>query len=238
MALVVLTVTLTGEPADGSVATSHSPSGTSEAHSAYGLQLSVPRSWVTEYFENCPQGRSGTLLIGTPLSLDNCADYPEDANIVTMQLEKSEAVIGSQERNLVVHGLHVTSYSVAGTINWDVHSKGVVITARGSGSPAVLRTLRLGTSRAHAAPGILEGSEYLEALKQTPVTGLVTMTRHSTSGSPSSVVHAYDGQFSALLPPGRYRVTGGAGDAPCPPATTVARSGTVTVIPPIDCQGM
>jgi len=113
-----------------------------------------------------------------------------------------------------------------------------VLTARGTRSLAVLKTLRLATSRARAAPGILKGSEYVEALTQLPVTGLVTITSRSTRGPTSSVVHAYDGQFSALLPPGRYRVSGGAGDAPCPPATTAARSGTVTVVPPIDCQGM
>jgi hypothetical protein len=155
-----------------------------------------------------------------------------------MQPEKSEAVAGKEERNLVVHGLHVTSYSVAGTTNWDVRSKDVVITATGPGSPAVLRTLRPVTLQAHAAPGIVEGSEYLEALQQTPVTGVVTVTGLATHGAPAPEVHAYDGHFSAMLAPGRYRVTGHAGDAPCPPVTTAVRSGTVTVIASIDCQGM
>jgi hypothetical protein len=177
-------------------------------------------------------------LIGTPSAYDNCALYSQSTNVVTMQLEKSEVVRAVREQTFVVHGLEVTSYTVGATVNWDVRHKGVVISATGPGSLAVLRTLAVATPRAHVAPGILEGSEYVESLEQTPVTGLVTLTRLAAHGHPSPAVHAYDGQFSATLSPGRYRLTGHAGDAPCPRVTAVVQSGRVSSSASIHCQGM
>jgi hypothetical protein len=172
------------------------------------------------------------------LAYDYCAYIPSGTAIVTMQPEKSEAVLGSHEKNLVVHGLHVTSYWVGGVLNWDVRSKDVVVTATGSRSLAVLHTLAVATPEARAAPGILEGTEYVEALEQVPVTGIVSLAARDAPAQTLPTVHAYDGKFSAVLAPGRYRLTGHAGDAPCPPVTATVESGQVRDIPAIDCQGM
>jgi hypothetical protein len=228
---------LCGIPAEAAGATGGlAPSGW-VAHSAYGLQISVPRSWATGYFANCPLRGPGTLLIGTPMAYDFCADVPAGTDIVTMQPEKSEAVLGSHEKNLVVHGLHVTSYSVGGVLNWDVRFKNIVVTAKGPLALAVLHTLARATPEARAAPGILEGTEYLEAMEQTPVTGLVSLSPRGTRAQTPSTVHAFIGHFSAKLAPGRYRLRGHAGDAPCPPVDATVESGQVRDVPAIDCQG-
>jgi len=229
--------TLTGIQADGGRVTGTSIPHGWVAHSAYGLQLSVPKSWAVAYFRNCPVRDAGTLLIGTPAYYSFCTEIPADANIVTMQPEKSDAVDASHVRHLVVHGLDVTSYSTGGIFNWAVPSKNVVLTATGPGSSAVLHTLTVATSQALAAPGVLKGSEYLVALVRTPVTGLVSVKRLDAHGPSLEAVHAYDGQFSDTLPPGRYLVTGQDGDAPCPPVRASVLSGQTTDVPEIDCQG-
>jgi hypothetical protein len=206
------------------------------AHSAYGLQLSVPRSWRVLYFLDCPG--SGTLVIGTPSETpDQCAVPGADANIVTMQPGNLEGLPGHEKR-LVLHGLSVTSSSIHGVVTWDVPSKSVVIIARGPKTWAVLHTLVLATSQAQAALGVLKGSEYLEALMKAPVTGLVSVTRLDTHGPGLPAAHAFFGQFSDTLPPGIYRLTGHDGNAPCPSITATVQSGRTTNIPAIDCQGV
>lgn len=207
------------------------------AHSAYDLQLTVPKSWGVAYFRNCPVRDAGTLLIGTPAYYSLCTEIPADANIVTMQPEKSEVVSASHVKHLVVHGLGVSSYSADGVLNWDIPSKNVVLTATGPRSSAVLHTLTVATSQAQAAPGVLKGSEYLVALMRTPVTGLVSVTRLDGHGPGLEPTHAYDGQFSVTLPPGTYLLTGQDGDAPCPPVRASVQSGLTTDVPEIDCQG-
>ncbi len=81
------------------------------AHSAYGLQLSVPKSWGVAYFQNCPLRKSGTLLIGPPAYESFCAEVPADANIISMQPQEAGATFSGRVRHLVVHGLGVISYS-------------------------------------------------------------------------------------------------------------------------------
>jgi hypothetical protein len=233
-ALFPIAVTLAAVPAEGILA-NVKPSG--RAYSAYGLQLSVPRTWTTEYFAHCPHHGVGTLMIGVPSALGDCALYSQSTNIITMQRGKSEAVEGTRVKNFVLHGLHVTSYLVGSTLNWDVRSKNVVVSATGPGSLPVLRTLTAATSRAHAAPGILEGTEYLEALERVSVTGLLSVVRLDAHGPTLAAVRVYDGQFSAALTPGRYRLTGHDGNAPCRQVTAAVRSGQVSSAPSIECQG-
>jgi hypothetical protein len=207
------------------------------AHSAYGLQLSVPKSWGVAYFHNCPGAKAGTLLIGTPPLLSNCQNYPANTNIVTLQPEKSEAVIGTHEHNFRFHGLPVVSYSVGGNITWDFSSKNIVVTAQGPDSLRVLHTLTRATMHAEAAPGLLTGTEYLEALTQAPVTGPVSLSRVDARAPTQSVVQAYDAHFSGLLSPGVYRLTGHDGNVECPPVTAIVQSGRTSQAPAIYCQG-
>ena len=207
------------------------------AHSAYGLQLSVPKSWSVAYFQNCPLRNSGTLLIGTPTFLSNCAMIPADANIISMQPQASEATPSGHARHLVVHGVGVLSYSTS-QIEWFVPSKHVVLMASGPQSSAILRTLAPASSQAVPAPGILRGSIYLIALSRAPVTGAVSVTRLSTRSSVSTTaVKAFDAQFSDILVPGDYLLTGHDGNAPCPPVRVTVESGQTSDAPEIDCQG-
>lgn len=211
------------------------------AHSAFGLQLSVPKFWGVAYFQNCPLRNSGTLLIGTPAYESFCANIPPDANIISMQPQESGAVFSGRVRHLVVHGLGVISYSTGAApssqTQWVVPSNHVVLTATGAQSSAVLRTLTVATSRALPAPGMLRGSVYLIALIRTPVTGPVSVTRLGPQGSGSTTVQAYDAQFWDDFRPGNYLLTGHAGDAPCPPVGVTVRSGETTDAREIDCQG-
>ena len=211
------------------------------AHSAYGLQLSVPKSWGVAYFQNCPLRKSGTLLIGTPAYESFCVMIPANANIISMQPQELGAVFSGRVSHLIIHGLGVISYSTGaapfGRAAWVVPSRHVVLIATGAESSAVLRTLTVATSRALPAPGVLRGSVYLIALMRTPVTGPVSVTRLGSHGSGSTTVQAYDAQFWYSFPPGNYLVTGHAGDAPCPPVRVTVRSGETADAPEIDCQG-
>ena len=242
---VVLTVcgtswangTLPEIQAGGGRVTGTSTSNGWVAHSAYGLQLSVPKAWVAAYFRNCPVRDAGTLLIGTPAHYSFCTEIPSDANIVTMQPETTEAVHATHVRRLMVHGLVVISYSTGVIVNWAVPSKSVVLTAKGSESSGVLNTLSIATSRAHAAPGFVTGTEYVVALMRTPVTGPVSVKKLDSPRPDLQTVHAYDGQFSETLAPGTYLMTGQDGDAPCPPVRVIVASGRRTDVPEIDCRG-
>jgi hypothetical protein len=211
------------------------------AHSAFGLQLSVPKLWGVAYFQNCPLRKFGTLLIGTPADQSFCAHIPADANIISMLPQQSGSTLSGRVRHLVVHGLGVISYSTGAApssqTQWVVPSKQVVLTATGAQSSAVLRTLTIATSRALPAPGMLRGSVHLIGPTRTPVTGPVSVTRLGPHGSGSTTVEAYNAEFSDTFPPGNYLLTGHAGDAPCPPVVATVRSGETTDAPEIDCQG-
>jgi hypothetical protein len=207
------------------------------SHSAYGLQLSVPKSWGVAYFEDCPKAKVGTLLIGTQPFITNCANYSARTNIVTMHPETSEAVIGPRERRFRIHGLPIVSYSVGGEVSWYVSSESIVVTAQGPGSLGVIHTLTPTTRRAEAAPGLLNGAEYLEALVQAPITGPVSVARLQARGATQSVVQAYDARFSGLFSPGVYRITGHSGNVECPPVIAIVRSGRTSQAPTIYCQG-
>jgi hypothetical protein len=212
------------------------------AHSAFGLQLSVPKSWGIAYFQNCPLPRSGTLLIGTPTYEDFCTNIPAGANMISMLPQGSGSTFSGRVRHLVVNGLHVLSYSSeeesSSRTHWVVPSRHTVLMAAGAQSSAVLRTLTVTGSRALPAPGMLRGSVYLIALMRTPVTGPVSVTRLVAHGSGSKTVQAYDGQFWNTYPPGSYRLIGHAGNAPCPPVRVTIRSGETTDAPEINCQGV
>src|ERR1700722_17591517 len=56
------------------------------AHSVYGLQVSVPRTWSVQTFGVCPDGqRPGTLFLGEPRSLGVlCPGYGLNTPIVSI----------------------------------------------------------------------------------------------------------------------------------------------------------
>ena len=84
------------------------------AYSAYGLQLSVPRSWAVASFQNCPLRDSGTLLIGTPATVSYCVDRPTGADVVWMQPQSALTRFSGHAVHLVIGGLGVMSYLPGG----------------------------------------------------------------------------------------------------------------------------
>lgn len=207
------------------------------AHSAYGLQISIPRSWTVASFQDCPRGRSGTLLIGAPLPLTNCAEYSAKTNLVAIQPTKSQPVAKEAARHLWVHGLAVMSQAAGGAFTWVLPSEHVMITAQGPEAVAVLRTVARATAQAKPATGRLTGQEQVVALSVAPVTGPISVDRLGPRRTNERVVHAFDGSFSSLLPPGRYRLSGQSGNVDCPSVVATVRSGRTAVAPTIDCQG-
>ena len=78
------------------------------------------------------------------------------------------------------------------------------------------------------------GSERLEALLRTPVSGPVTVDPPSGA---AFKVEAIDGLFAFTGQPGRYRLTGHDGNSSCAPVSVTVVSGETTPAPPIQCQG-
>jgi hypothetical protein len=206
-------------------------------YSGLGVQVAVPKAWSVRYFQNCPGPGPGTLLIGTPLVLDYCTNYPSNTNIVMIQAEKSGALPAQTGvSHLFLHGLKVIRANEGGYVSWEIPSRGVVVTAFGSSATSVVRTLARATPRARPAPGLLNGTEVLVALETIRITGAISVARLGTHGPALPPLHAFDGSFSATLPPGRYRLTGQAGDAPCVPVDVTVQSGR-TSAPMLTCQG-
>lgn len=224
------------EAETGQVTASSTPHGW-VAHSAYGLQLSVPKDWTVAYSANCPSQAPGTLLIGTPTYDSFCVYAPPDTNLVTMQPGISGQVDPGPAKRLVVHGLIVFSHSTEDSTFWVVPSRHVMLSARGPRSYAVLKTLSVATADAQAAPGMLNGNEYLMTTIRTPVTGPISIVRLDSHGPPLPDLNAFNGQFSATLPPGRYVLTGHDGNAACLSARATVRSGLTTRVSLLDCQG-
>jgi hypothetical protein len=207
------------------------------AHSAYGLQLSVPSSWSVRVFGQCPDGqRPGTLFIGTTQFVDSCPAY--GSNTTQVDLYKADAlsvVLPRSHRTLRVHGLSVLS-SKTGTGNlWIILSRTVIVTGSGPKALSIMETLALATRHATPATGVVNGTEYSESLQQLPVSGPVTVT--VPASGKTVTVDAIDGQFSFSGAPGRYILTGRGGNVACPPVSVTVVSGERINAPPIQCQG-
>ncbi len=210
-----------------------------QAHSAYGIQIAVPVQWTVRYFQNCPGRGPGTLLIGNPLVYVNCVMIPSDANIVTMSNEMSPVQPDQDTRvtHIVIDGMNVTRITRStSAVTLDIPSKNAVIGVSGPATAAVTETVRPATARSLPAPGMVRGSERLDALEQVNVTGPIGVARFDAGGSSLPPLHAYDGAFWSTLRPGRYELTGHAGSAPCPPVVVSLESGLTSTVA-IICQG-
>ncbi len=208
------------------------------AHSAYGLQIAAPTTWSVQVFGQCPDGnRPGTLFIGTTRFGDFCPSYGSG----TGQVDMFPGTAGgpyetpAASHRMQVHGLSVVASDSGTDITWTIPSKHVTVTGTGPGVLSVMRTLAPVTRQAVPATGKVTGTEYLEALDRTPVSGPVTV-RSLPSGRPTEV-DAVGGVFWFSGPPGRYLLSGHDGTAACGPVTVTLASGTVSGAPPIVCQG-
>jgi hypothetical protein len=211
-----------------------SPSGWI-AHSAFGLQVSVPKSWAVELFGQCPdRSKPGTLFIGTSAFFDYCPTYGSDTALVDIY-EGHPLGASPQAKMIRVNGLAVQSEHAGAEEYWYVPSRQVILTGVTSRALVVMRTLALATPRAVPAVGQVNGNEYLEALAQAPVSGPITVKRiGSTNGQ---TVQAVDGSFSFRDGPGNYLLTGHDGNTSCSSVIATVISAQTTNAPPIRCQG-
>ena len=217
------------------------------AHSAYGLQITVPKSWSVQVFGQCPDGRTpGTLFIGTAEFVANCPEFDlNTSSIVSMsngnEVGSTAIIQGQQYRTIRVHGLTVLAtvtgtHSLVTADRWYVPSKHVSITGTGPSALAVMRTLAPATAQASPATGFVSGTEQLSALVVVPASGPISVVK-----PPSDKIHivtVLNGQFSFTSAPGRYVLTGHDGNAPCPPVAVTVISAERVTSPPIVCQGM
>jgi hypothetical protein len=233
-------------PASTSGSTSGKPGWV--AHSAYGVQVSVPKSWKVVYFPGCPSyQRPGVLTIGVSAAPFFCPAYipPGSSKSVSLSLTTGADPMNTglhppTVRTIRVHGLTVETQTVGHGTNqastiWYVPSRSATLTGLGRGVLQVMQTLSVATSRAVAAPGNVTGSLDLETLQQQPVSGPVTVTDSRTGNV--LAVDAVDGQYSFSGPPGAYAIQGHADSARCPLLTVTVRSGESITAPTILCQG-
>ena len=216
------------------------------AHSAYGLELSVPATWTVAYFLVCPfWSKPGILSIGHSAVAAACPAYqPQDWSDIARVTMDDVAVATSgagmsPTHTMVVHGLRVEVTNVLverPIVQWYVPSHHALLTGQGPGALRVLHTLRAATPSAVVAPGRATGNEYLGALSEAGVSGQVTATALRTGRSFSTL--AFNGLYSFSAPPGRYVVRGGAASAECPPVAVRLVSGVNGWAPPIRCQGI
>jgi hypothetical protein len=182
--------------------------------------------------------RPGTLFIGTPPVPSLCVLIPSSANLVYLTpgtVQHSPVSSSPLPSRIRVHG--VTAAVLAPWRIWSIPSSGAVISAFGPAAASVLRTLAPATPEARPAPGLLDGTETLVALTSAPVTGHVTVTPPGPRSGETTWVMAWDGRFTAELAPGKYRLTGHAGGAPCTPVSAAVVSGRVRRAPPLRCLG-
>jgi hypothetical protein len=221
--------------------TSDAPSGQSGwiAHSAYGLQISVPKTWSVQVFGQCPDRKKpGTLFIGTSQIVDLCPEYGSSTSTVAISegiSSDSGSGLHSRFTHLRVNGIAVESIPSRDGELWTVPGKDVTIVGSGPHASAAMRTLSRATRHAIPASGRVTGTAYLETVRQLPITGQVSVERlHSSKQTSVSVI---DGQFWFFGSPGRYLLTGHDGNASCAPVSVVLVSGTNVTAPSIQCEG-
>jgi hypothetical protein len=203
------------------------------AHSAYGIQVSIPKSWKVTYFLPCPE--ADTLNIGAASYMVDC---PIDN--VGSWIEIEPALLGISPPigpySFRVHRLQVTTQPGPGVRNWFVPSKALYLSGWGPKALAIMRTLTVAWRRAIPASGAVTGKVYLNALTQVPVTGSVSVT--ALKSHKTRTLDAFDGGWGAVLPSGHYAATSHDGDAVCAPVSFIVLSGLRVAAPTIQCQGL
>ena len=244
LALLSLVVFLIEQPVTPVGAST--PSITWVVHSAYGIQVSIPRSWKVTYFSPCP--RSDTLDVGAADYLARCPMFDSSGPWLGIYSTSPE-----QPRTGVPYpaftappGYHFTTLTVRGlrvvrppssplTVAWLVPSKDAVIIGSGPKALALVHTLAPATRRAIPALGIVTGKEYLEDVTQVPVSGSVTLT--ALKSHKALTLDAYGGGWGATVTPGHYAAAGHDGNAVCPAVEFTVQSGLRVAAPTIRCEG-
>lgn len=212
------------------------------AHSAYGLQLSVPKSWAVTYFVcNCPDTlKPGTLSVASSF-VCNCPATPQTTNQVTITYVAQPPTAASDPPAHMItpiHGIQVLQLSHQPFNNWVVGGH-VVISGSGPNGLAVMRSLARATPQALPAPGFINGTALSGGLQPVPITTAIQYTRvaQPEHRTPVRSVQTLDGEYSATLSPGTYRFSAVSAGASCQAVTVGVLSGRTTTAPTITCPG-
>jgi hypothetical protein len=236
---LVLPVTLSGLAQAGSAGAVSSPSGW-VAHSAYGIQVSVPKWWKVTYFSPCSQ--RNTLNIGEASFAAACPNFVDSENWVDVTSTALSQSISSRPvpelyagKPTKLHGLLILRVTEGPQRLWYVQSAGALISGQGPQSLAVMHTLAPATRHAVPAPSLVTGKDLFEGLTQVPITGPVSLSKAPSHHT--TTIQAVDGSWWETLSPGTYYVTGHSGNAPCPTVRFTVPSGLRVTASPIYCQG-
>lgn len=244
-ALILIVILFTATPLrhPGHLSTSGSTNSAPAGwitYSAYGIQLSVPKSWAVSYFPGCPVSATGPgLLTIAPSHAGIGCPGPSHQPAAEVTLDTYSGTVGDVlQRPLTVNGIPVIAVALGDrtSTQWMIPSAHATLSGTGPGAMRVLNTLRRVGRHAVVVPGMGVGSETLNALTSVPVVGPVKV-KNLTTGT-TTIVKSSNGQFSFTGPPGKYTLTGSAGNAPCTPVSVSLTSGESATVPPIICQGM
>ena len=110
------------------------------------MALSVPRTWIVKHDTDCPDTTApGTLLLGVPPVLVQCADFAYPATVVTVsQLGSATSTTARPvgQTPVTVNGIPVyPEFGSPDSLHWSVPSLDVQIIGTGPDSGRVLHTL-------------------------------------------------------------------------------------------------
>jgi hypothetical protein len=143
LVFVSLAVFLIGQPVAPVGAST--PSTTWVAHSAYGIQVSIPKAWKVTYFAPCP--RTETLNIGAAdrRAIVQCPN--SEGPWVDVFIQRLGAPPSGNP--LTVHGLHLYRFGASGSgyanVTWLIPAKNITLIGYGRKALRVMRTLSYAT---------------------------------------------------------------------------------------------
>jgi hypothetical protein len=113
----------------------------------YGkMAIAVPSNWAVKHGTNCPNAAApGTLLLGLPAVLTQCAAFQYPTSVVTvsqLSSETSTTSVPTGQKPVTINGIPVyLGFGSLTMVQWTVPSLGVQITGTGPNSSRVMHTL-------------------------------------------------------------------------------------------------
>jgi len=209
-------------------------------YSAYGIQLSVPKSWAVSFFPGCPVSATepGLLTIAPSHAGIGCPAAPEHRPVAKVTLDTYSGTVGDvQQEPRTVNGVPVIAVALGDrtSTQWFIPSAHASIIGTGRGARNVLNTLTRATRNAVEVPGMALGSAS-SGLASVPLTGTLGVKNLNTGKV--SAVRVLNGQYRFTGSPGRYTVTGSVDHAQCTSGSVSLISGRYSTVQPIFCGGV